>query len=139
CLSDWSSDVCSSDLKAESDALTARWQAEKGAVQRLRALREQVEQTKTEIEQAERQYDLNRVAELKYGKLAALERDVARESEAFAKQQAQSKLIKEEVDEEDIAQVVSRWTGVPVTKMLEGEMQKLLHLEEELHKRVTGQ
>ena len=127
------------DLKAESDALTARWQAEKDAVQRLRALREQVEQTKVEIEQAERQYDLNRAAELKYGKLAALERQLAEEDEKFAKQQDRPKLIKEEVDEEDIAAVVSRWTGVPVTKLLEGEMQKLLHLEEELHQRVIGQ
>src|SRR5262249_36091041 len=114
------------DLKADSDALTARWQSEKDAVQRLRQIREQVEQTKLEIEQAERQYDLNRAAELKYGKLAALERQLRAESDAFAKQQAQSRLIKEEVDEEDIAEVVSRWTGVPVTKLLEGEMQKLL-------------
>ena len=107
--------------------------------ERLRQLREQVEQTKVEIEQAERQYDLNRAAELKYGKLAALERQLQEASDKFAKQQAQSRLIKEEVDEEDIAEVVSRWTGVPVTKLLEGEMQKLLHLEDELHKRVVGQ
>ncbi len=127
------------DLKAESDALTARWQGEKDAVQRLRQLREQVEQTKLEIEQAERQYDLNRAAELKYGKLAGLERRLNEESEAFSRQQAQTKLIKEEVDEEDIAEVVSRWTGVPVTRLLEGEMQKLLHLEDELHRRVIGQ
>jgi len=127
------------DLKAESDALTARWQREKDAVQRLRQIREQVEQTKLEIEQAERQYDLNRAAELKYGKLAGLERRLQQESEEFTKQQAQSKLIKEEVDEEDIAEVVSRWTGVPVTRLLEGEMQKLLHLEDELHRRVVGQ
>jgi ATP-dependent Clp protease ATP-binding subunit ClpB len=127
------------DLKAESDALTARWQGEKDAVQRLRQIREQVEQTKLEIEQAERQYDLNRAAELKYGKLAGLERQLQAQSDEFAKQQAQSKLIKEEVDEEDIAEVVSRWTGVPVTKLLEGEMQKLLNLEDELHQRVVGQ
>jgi ATP-dependent Clp protease ATP-binding subunit ClpB len=127
------------DLRAESDALTARWQAEKNAVERLRQLREQVEQTKIEIEQAERQYDLNRAAELKYGKLAGLERQLQQESDTFAGQTAQSRLIKEEVDEEDIAEVVSRWTGVPVTRLLEGETQKLLHLEEELHKRVVGQ
>jgi ATP-dependent Clp protease ATP-binding subunit ClpB len=123
------------DLRAESDALMARWQAEKGAVQRLRGLREQVEQTKAEIEQAERQYDLNRAAELKYGKLVTLEKELAAEQE----KQAQSKLIKDAVDEEDIARVVSRWTGVPVTRLLEGEMQKLIHLEDELHKRVVGQ
>jgi ATP-dependent Clp protease ATP-binding subunit ClpB len=127
------------DLRAESDALTARWQAEKNAVERLRQLREQVEQTKIEIEQAERQYDLNRAAELKYGKLAGLERQLQQESDNFAGQTAQSRLIKEEVDEEDIAEVVSRWTGVPVTRLLEGETQKLLHLEEELHQRVVGQ
>ena len=118
------------DLRAESDALTARWQEEKLAVQRLQQLKRQVEETKGEIEQAERQYDLNRAAELKYGKLATLERQLQEESDKFAKQQAQAKLIKEEVDEEDIAEVVSRWTGVPVTKLLEGEMQKLLNLEE---------
>jgi len=127
------------DLKAGFDAITARWQAEKNAVQRLRSIREQVEQTKVEIEQAERQYDLNRAAELKYGKLAGLERQLAEETEKFGKQQAHSRLIKEEVDEEDIAEVVSRWTGVPVTKLLEGEMQKLLNLEQELHQRVVGQ
>ena len=123
------------DLKAESDALMARWQAEKSAVQRLRSLREQVDQTKTEIEKAERQYDLNRAAELKYGRLVGLERELAKEEQS----QSESKLIKDAVDEEDIARVVSRWTGVPVTRLLEGEMQKLLHLEDELHKRVVGQ
>ena len=127
------------NLKAESDALKAQWQAEKDAVQRLRALREQIEQTKVEIEQAERQYDLNRAAELQYGKLVELEKQLAEEDEKFAKQQDRPKLIKEEVDEEDIAEVVSRWTGMPVTKLLEGEMQKLLHLDEELHQRVIGQ
>jgi len=98
-----------------------------------------VEQTKTDIEQAERQYDLNRAAELKYGKLAGLERQLQEESERFDRHRTQSRLLKEEVDEEDIAEVVSRWTGVPVTRLLEGEMQKLLHLEEELHRRVVGQ
>jgi ATP-dependent Clp protease ATP-binding subunit ClpB len=127
------------NLKAESDALMAQWQGEKDAVQRLRAVREQVEQTKVEIAQAERHYDLNRAAELKYGKLVGLEKQLAEENEKFAKALAGPRLIKEEVDAEDIAEVVSRWTGVPVTKLLEGEMQKLLHLEDELHKRVIGQ
>jgi ATP-dependent Clp protease ATP-binding subunit ClpB len=125
------------NLKAESDALTARWQAEKDAVQKLRQLREQVEQTKAEIERAKREYDLNRAAELQYGKLTQLERQLAQEEERLSGQK--SKLIKEEVDEEDIARVVSRWTGVPVTRLMEGEMEKLLHLEEELHQRVVGQ
>ena len=126
------------DLRAESDAVSARWQAEKDAVQKLRQLREQVEQTKAEIAQAERQYDLNRAAELKYGKLTGLERQLEEESTKFS-QQGQSRLIKEEVDEDDIAAVVSRWTGVPVRKLLEGEMQRLLTLDEELHRRVIGQ
>jgi ATP-dependent Clp protease ATP-binding subunit ClpB len=127
------------DVKSEFDALTARWQSEKAGVDRLRQLREQVDQTKTEIEHAERQYDLNRAAELKYGKLVTLEKQVQEQTEKITKQQGQARLIKEEVGEEDIAEVVSRWTGVPVTKLLEGEMQKLLHLEEELHQRVVGQ
>ncbi len=127
------------DLRAESDALTARWQSEKHAVQRLQQLKRDVEVTKGEIEQAERQYDLNRAAELKYGKLAGLERQLQEESDKFAKQQAQAKLVREEVGEEDIAEVVSRWTGVPVTKLMEGEMKKLLNLESELHQRVIGQ
>jgi ATP-dependent Clp protease ATP-binding subunit ClpB len=127
------------DLKAQADELKAQWQAEKEAVQRLRTMREQIEQTKIEIEQAERQYDLNRAAELRYGRLAGLERQLQADEERLTAKQGQSRLIKEEVDEEDIAEVVSRWTGVPVSKLLEGEIQKLLHLDEELHKRVVGQ
>jgi ATP-dependent Clp protease ATP-binding subunit ClpB len=127
------------DLKSRSDALKAQWQTEKQTVQRLRALREQIEQTKLEIEQAERQYDLNRAAELKYGKLADLERKLKGEEEMLSKKQGQARLLKEEVDEEDIAEVVSRWTGIKVTKLLEGEVQKLLQLRDVLHKRVIGQ
>jgi ATP-dependent Clp protease ATP-binding subunit ClpB len=125
------------DLKADSDELSARWQAEKDSVQKLRGLRERVEQTKAEIDRAKREYDLNRAAELQYGTLTTLEKQLADEEQRLSEQK--SKLIKEEVDEEDIAEVVSRWTGVPVTKLLEGEMQKLLHLDEELHRRVVGQ
>jgi len=124
------------NLRAEGDALKARWQLEKESVQGVRTLREQIEQVKVEIEQAERAYDLNRAAELKYGKLLELTRKLA-ESETVAA--APNKLLKEEVGEEDIAAVVSRWTGVPVSRLLEGEMQKLMHLEEELHQRVIGQ
>ena len=127
------------DLKSDSSALKAQWQAEKEGVQRLRALREQLDQTRTEIEKAERQYDLNRAAELKYGKLTELDRKLKTEEGRLAEKQSGKRLLKEEVDEEDIADVVSRWTGVPVSKLLEGEMQKLLHLEEELHERVIGQ
>jgi ATP-dependent Clp protease ATP-binding subunit ClpB len=127
------------ELKSQSDSLKAQWQAEKQTVKRLRSLREQIEQTKIEIEKAERQYDLNRAAELKYGKLSQLEQKLQSEEDMLAKKQGNFKLIKEEVDEEDIAEVVSRWTGIPVSKLLEGEMQKLLGLEDVLHKRVIGQ
>jgi ATP-dependent Clp protease ATP-binding subunit ClpB len=127
------------NLKSDSDALKAQWQAEKEGVQRLRGLREQLEQTRIEIEKAERLYDLNRAAELKYGTLTELERKLKAEEARLAEKQSGKRMLKEEVDEEDIAEVVSRWTGVPVSKLLEGEMQKLLHLEEELHKRVIGQ
>jgi ATP-dependent Clp protease ATP-binding subunit ClpB len=127
------------ELKDEADTLKAQWQAEKEGVQKLRTLREQIDQTKVAIEQAERQYDLNKAAELKYGKLLSLEKEVKAEEERLASKQSASRLIKEEVDEEDIAEVVSRWTHIPVSKLLEGEVQKLLHLEEELHRRVIGQ
>jgi len=127
------------NLKTEVDALNARWQTEKQAIQQLRNLREQIEQTKKDIELAERQYDLNRAAELKYGKLNTLDRQLKAEEERLAEQPGANRLIKEEVDEEDIADVVSRWTHIPVSKLLEGEVEKLLHLEDELHQRVIGQ
>ena len=126
-------------LKGEAGELQARWQAEKQAVQRLRDLREQLEQTRIEIEQAERSYDLNRAAELKYGKLIQLDREIKAEEQRLAERQSKGSLLKEEVDEQDIADVVSRWTHIPVSKLLEGELQKLTHLEEELHRRVIGQ
>ncbi len=124
------------NLRAEGDALKARWQLEKESVQALRTLREQIDQVKTEIDQAERKYDLNRAAELKYGKLRELTTKLASAETVAA---SPTKLLKEEVGEEDIAAVVSRWTGVPVSRLLEGEMQKLLQLEDQLHKRVIGQ
>jgi ATP-dependent Clp protease ATP-binding subunit ClpB len=127
------------NLKAKGDALKARWQNEKNSVQKLRDLRQQIEQTKVEIERAEREYDLNKAAELKYGRLTQLERELAEASETLAKLQGESSLLKEEVSEEDIAKVVSRWTGIPITKLLQGEADKLLHLEFELHQRVVGQ
>jgi ATP-dependent Clp protease ATP-binding subunit ClpB len=128
------------DHKATADALKARWQNEKNAVQKVREVREQIEQVKVQIEQAERAYDLNRAAELKYGKLPELERQLKAMEESTAQAgDGAPRLLKEEVGEEDIAAVVSRWTGVPVTKLLEGEKEKLLHLEDELHKRVIGQ
>jgi ATP-dependent Clp protease ATP-binding subunit ClpB len=127
------------DLRSEANALRAQWENEKGKVQELRQLREQIEQTKVEIEQAERQYDLNKAAELKYGKLHELDRRLKAEEDTLTATKGPQRLIKEEVDEEDIAEVISRWTKIPVSKLLEGEVQKLLHLSEELHKRVVGQ
>src|SRR6266849_787537 len=118
------------EIKEKRAALQAQWETEKEAVQKLRALREQIEQTKVDIEKAERQYDLNKAAELKYGKLTQLENQLRTEETRLAEKQSGKRRLKEEVDEEDIAQVVSRWTGVPVSKLLEGEMHKLLHLED---------
>jgi len=126
------------EIKDSSNALKARWQNEKDAVQRLREIREQIEQTRTEIEKAERSYDLNKAAELKYGRMAELDRTLKAEETANAANKG-PRMLKEEVDEEDIAGIISRWTGIPLSKLLEGEMQKLLHLEDDLHKRVIGQ
>jgi ATP-dependent Clp protease ATP-binding subunit ClpB len=120
------------ELKTESAALQAHWKADQETLRKQRELRQEIEQVKVEIEQAERAYDLNKAAELKYGRLTALEKQL----EA---QKRETTLLKEEVDEEDIAQVVARWTGIPVSKLMEGEVQKLMHLSEELHKRVIGQ
>ncbi len=127
------------ELRASGAGLQTQWQREKDAVQTLRALREQIESTKTEIEQAERNYDLNRAAALKYGTLAGLERELADAEQRLSHNDGAARLLKEVVDEEDIAEVVSRWTGVPVSKLLEGEIRKLLDLEQELHHRVIGQ
>ena len=127
-------------LKEEADHLRARWEEEKKYITRLRDLKEQIEETKMEIEQAERSYDLNRLAELKYGRLAQLEGQLKEAEEKIAeKHSGESRLLKEEVDEEDIALVVSRWTKIPVSKLMEGERQKLLNLGERLHQRVVGQ
>ena len=119
--------------------LKAHWEAEKVSVSRLRKLRQHIEQVKQEIERAERAYDLNRVAELRYGELPKLERELASEEQHLQKKQGEQRLLKEEVDEEDIALVVSRWTGIPVTRLVEGETEKILRLEDLLHERVIGQ
>ena len=120
------------EIKTQSASLRAQWQADQELLKKQRAVREQIEQTKVAVEQAERAYDLNKAAELKYGTLAALEKQLEQGKR-------ETTLLKEEVDEEDIAQIVSRWTGIPLSKLLEGEIQKLMHLPEELHKRVVGQ
>ena len=125
-------------LQAEAKTLREQWEREKAAIERPRQLRKRIEEVKVEIEKATRAYDLNRVAELQYGTLATLEREL-KEEEARAQAAGGRRLIKEEVDEGDIAEIVSRWTGIPLSKLMEGEMQKLLRLEEELHQRVVGQ
>jgi ATP-dependent Clp protease ATP-binding subunit ClpB len=126
------------ELQAEAETLRGKWEAEKGGIGKLREVKQKIEETRLAIEQAERQYDLNKVAELKYGTLAALERQLAAD-EARLQDQQGKRLLKEEVDEEDIAEVVSRWTGVPVSKLVEGEREKLVRLGDHLHQRVIGQ
>jgi ATP-dependent Clp protease ATP-binding subunit ClpB len=127
------------EKQREQQTLKTRWESEKASVARLRKTREAIEDVKQEIERAERAYDLNRVAELRYGELPRLERELALELEQLGKKQGETRLLKEEVDEDDIAEVISRWTGIPVSRLLEGETQKLLKLEELLHRRVIGQ
>ncbi|HUW66077.1 MAG TPA: ATP-dependent chaperone ClpB [Spirochaetia bacterium] len=126
-------------LRGEAESMKAQWQLEKQAIGRLRDLKKEIEETKGEMERAERAYDLNRLAELKYGRLNDLDRRLKDEEESLAQKQGYGMLLKEEVDEEDIARVVSRWTGIPVSKLLEGEKEKLVHLDDVLHQRVVGQ
>jgi len=127
------------DLRAEADAMTAQWEAERQAIRRLQALREEIEQARREIEEAERSYDLNRAAELRHGQLPELERQLHAEDERLGQDQGEARLLREEVTEDEIAQVVGRWTGIPVARLLEGEREKLLRLDEVLHERVIGQ
>ncbi len=127
------------DLKSQADALQAAWETENSLIQSQRTIRGEIEETKLAMERAEREYDLNRAAELKYGKLLELEKRLKRAEEEANKAAIGPKLIKEVVDAEDIGAIVSRWTGVPVAKLLEGEKHKLLGLGNELHKRVVGQ
>ncbi len=129
-----------SRLKEEAEGLRARWEEEKKSISKIREIREKIEETKNEIEQAERSYDLNRLAELKYGQLPQLEKQLQEAEEKISREGAsEERLIKEEVDEEDIALIISRWTKIPVSRLLEGERQKLLKLGERLHERVVGQ
>ena len=126
-------------LQKEETELRSQWEAEKNAILRVRAIKKEIDGVNSEMEAAERAYDLNRMSELKYGKLPALQKKLKDEDAITAAKSKDSRLLKEEVGEEDIAQVVSRWTGIPVTKMLTGEREKLLHLEDVLHARVVGQ
>ena len=126
-------------LKEESTKLKAHWQNEKTAIQKIRSVKEKIEQSKSEAEQAERHGDLGRAAELKYGKLLELQKELEKENKNLSVLQKDLKMLKEEVEAEDIAEVVAKWTGIPVSKMLEGEVQKIIHMEERLKERVIGQ
>jgi len=126
-------------LREDSSARKARWQAEKEAISKIRNLKEQIEQLKAEADRYERAGDLAKVAEIRYGKITQLEREAQQAQERFAAMQKGARMLKEEVDEEDIAKLVSKWTGIPVGRLLEGEAQKLVHMEERLRERVVGQ
>jgi ATP-dependent Clp protease ATP-binding subunit ClpB len=128
-----------SGLKTEIAKLEGHWKKEKECLTRIRELKAQREALRTEEAQAERQGDLARVAELRYGRLLQLERQLEQENAKLAVIQQERRMLKEEVDEEDVAEVVAKWTGIPVTKLLEGEVEKLVHMEDRLHQRLVGQ
>ncbi len=127
------------NLDEELDRLRAHWTLEKEAIARIQSGKQAIEEAKAEAERAERAADLEQAAELRYGRMPLLEAELARNQEALEKLQATLTMLKEEVDEEDVAEVVSRWTGIPVSRLMEGELQKLVRLEELLHQRVVGQ
>jgi len=127
------------DLSEQQSALNAQWQKEKGSIDELSAIKEEIEQVQLQIEQAKRSYDLNKAAELEYGTLGELNRKLAAKEVELTSSHAGKTLLREEVTEDDIAEVIAKWTGIPVSKLVQSEMQKLLHLEDELHTRVIGQ
>jgi ATP-dependent Clp protease ATP-binding subunit ClpB len=127
------------DLRAERDAMMAQWEAERQAIRKLQALRAELEEVRREIEEAERGYDLNRAAELRHGRLPELEARLRGEEERLESKQGATRLLREEVTDDEIAEVVARWTGIPVARLVEGEREKLLRLDEVLHERVIGQ
>ena len=127
------------NLEEKSTQLSVRWQAETSAIEKVRGIREQIDQVNQQIEEAERQTDLQRAAELRYGHLRQLESDLADAEAALAQLQRDGALLKEEVDSEDIAAIISKWTGIPASKLLEGEIEKLVQMEKRLHNRVVGQ
>jgi len=128
-----------SELKASTDEMTDHWKKEKEAISRIREIKEKLEATRSETQIAEREGDLARAAELKYGRLIELEKELRDENQALEELQSDQKMLKEEVDSEDIAEVVAKWTGIPVSRMMEGEKEKLLQMEERLARRVVGQ
>jgi len=127
------------DLKDEVKEKTLKWENEKKAISRIHQIKEQIEKTKQMMKEAEREVDYTRLAELQYGEMARLESELKKEDEKLTELQKNEKMLKEEVDEEDVAEVVSKWTGIPVSKMLEGEVEKLIRMEERLRQRVVGQ
>jgi ATP-dependent Clp protease ATP-binding subunit ClpB len=127
------------DLKERSRALSAQWENEKRVIHAMREIKEQIEQTRVEIEQAERNSELEKAARLRYGSLRELETKLAEQENKLRELQARGSLLQEEVDAEQVAQIVARWTGIPVSKLLEGEVEKLVKMEERLHQRVVGQ
>ncbi len=127
------------DLQRQEQELQAKWEKEKQGILRVRAIKKEIDEVNSQMEAAERAYDLNRLSELKYGKLPQLQKNLQEEEKIIADRSQGEQLLKEEVGEEDIAKVVSRWTGIPVAKMLTGEREKLIHLEDVLHERVVGQ
>lgn len=127
------------ELQSERDVLKSQWLMEKEVIQKIREIKEQIEKTKIESEMAERDGNLARAAELRYGRLPELKKSLDIENRRLEEAQSQRKMLKEEVDEEDIAEVVSKWTGIPVSKMLESEVQKLIHMEDRIKQRVVGQ
>jgi ATP-dependent Clp protease ATP-binding subunit ClpB len=127
------------DLKEQATTLRAQWESEKGAIGAVRRLREEIEQVRRDIEQAEREYDLNRAAELRHGRLPELQQRLEAEEARMTHESGGHRLLREEVTEDEIAEIVSRWTGIPVTRLVEGERDKLLRLDEILHQRVIGQ
>ncbi|MCU1499054.1 MAG: ATP-dependent chaperone ClpB [Acidimicrobiales bacterium] len=127
------------DLRGEADAMRAQWEAERQALRRVQALREELERTRHEAEEAERAYDLNRAASLRHGKLPELERQLRAEEERLESKQGSRRLLREVVTDDEISMIVSRWTGIPVSRLQEGEREKLLKLDQILHERVVGQ
>lgn len=126
-------------VRSSVNILRGRWETEKKQVNKLQALREQLEQMRYELEKAEREYNLSKAAELRHGRIPELEKELKQAEESLKNHDRSSRLLKEEVDEEDIAEIISRWTHIPVSKLVEGEKEKLLHLAEHLHRRVVGQ
>ncbi|MFN7739895.1 MAG: ATP-dependent chaperone ClpB, partial [Cyanobacteriota bacterium] len=127
------------ELSEQQSGLNAQWQKEKGSIDELSAIKEEIEQVQLQIEQAKRSYDLNRAAELEYGTLGELNKKLAAKEAELTGAHSGKTLLREEVTEDDIAEVIAKWTGIPVSKLVQSEMEKLLHLEDELHTRVIGQ